>query len=95
MVSRGRVFLGLRKWCSKSSERGLNKGDKCRLLRYKGGFALCSTIHTNKVPLNYKKTLCFILSAKLWGLSERSVRNYCTQSRVEVAFLTGKTWNRW
>ena len=34
-------------------------------------------------------------AAKLWGLSEGSVRNYCTQSRVEGAFLTGKTWNRW
>lgn len=32
-------------------------------------------------------------AAKLWGLSERSVRNYCTQGRVEGAFLTGKTWN--
>ena len=32
-------------------------------------------------------------AAKLWGLSERSVRNYCAQGRVEGAFLTGKTWN--
>ena len=34
-------------------------------------------------------------AAKLWGLSERSVRNYCAQGRAEGAFLTGKTWNRW
>ena len=26
-------------------------------------------------------------------MSERSVRNYCTQGRVPGAFLTGKTWN--
>ncbi len=31
--------------------------------------------------------------AKLWGVSERSVRNYCAQGRVPGAFLTGKTWN--
>lgn len=31
--------------------------------------------------------------ARLWGVSERSVRNYCTNGRVEGAFLTGKTWN--
>ena len=28
-----------------------------------------------------------------WGVSERSVRNYCTSGRIEGAFLTGKTWN--
>lgn len=32
-------------------------------------------------------------TAKKWGLSERSVRNYCEQKRVPGAFLTGKTWN--
>lgn len=31
--------------------------------------------------------------AKLWNVSERSVRNYCAQGRVMGAFLTGKTWN--
>ena len=31
--------------------------------------------------------------AVLWGVSERSVRNYCAQGRVPGAFLTGKTWN--
>ena len=29
----------------------------------------------------------------MWGVSERSVRNYCAQGRVPGAFLTGKTWN--
>lgn len=32
-------------------------------------------------------------AAKRWGLSERSVRNYCAEGRVPGAFLTGKTWN--
>ena len=31
--------------------------------------------------------------AKKWNVSERSVRNYCTQGRVFGAFLSGKTWN--
>lgn len=31
-------------------------------------------------------------AAKKWGISERSVRNYCSQGRVEGAFLSGKTW---
>lgn len=31
--------------------------------------------------------------AKKWNMSERSVRNYCTQGRVQGAFLKGKTWN--
>jgi len=30
--------------------------------------------------------------AKKWNISERSVRNYCAQGRVNGAFLTGKTW---
>lgn len=32
-------------------------------------------------------------TARLWDVSERSVRNYCAQGRVEGAYLTGKTWN--
>lgn len=31
--------------------------------------------------------------ARKWNMSERSVRNYCTQGRIPGAFLTGKTWN--
>ncbi len=31
--------------------------------------------------------------AREWGLSERSVRNYCAKGMIEGAFLTGKTWN--
>ena len=31
--------------------------------------------------------------AKKWDVSERSVRNYCAQGRVNGAFLTGKAWN--
>ena len=32
-------------------------------------------------------------AAKKWGVSERSVRNYCAEGRIPGAFLTGKTWN--
>ena len=32
-------------------------------------------------------------TAKKWHISERSVRNYCVQGRINGAFLTGKTWN--
>ncbi|MGN0789744.1 MAG: helix-turn-helix domain-containing protein, partial [Christensenellales bacterium] len=31
--------------------------------------------------------------AKKWNVSERSVRNYCAQGKIDGAFLTGKTWN--
>ncbi len=31
--------------------------------------------------------------AKKWNVSERSVRNYCANGRVEGAFLSGKTWD--
>lgn len=30
--------------------------------------------------------------AKKWNISERSVRNYCSQNKIEGAFLVGKTW---
>lgn len=32
-------------------------------------------------------------AAERWGISERSVRNYCANGRIDGAFLTGKTWN--
>ena len=31
-------------------------------------------------------------AAKKWGVSERSVRNYCAEGRVEGATLVGKSW---
>ena len=31
-------------------------------------------------------------AAKKWGLSSRTVRNYCRQRRIPSAFLSGKTW---
>lgn len=31
--------------------------------------------------------------AEKYGVSERTVRNYCTNGKIEGAFLTGKTWN--
>lgn len=32
-------------------------------------------------------------AAEKWGVSERSVRNYCAQGRVPGAIIVGKTWN--
>ncbi len=32
-------------------------------------------------------------TAEKWGLSERSVRNYCAQGRIDGAKLIGKTWH--
>ena len=32
-------------------------------------------------------------AARKWGISERSVRNYCSEGRIKDGFLTGKTWN--
>lgn len=32
-------------------------------------------------------------AAERWGISARSVRNYCAQGRVPGAFLVGKTWS--
>ncbi|MCM1306068.1 MAG: Fic family protein [Bacteroides sp.] len=31
--------------------------------------------------------------AKVWGISERSVRNYCASGQIDGAYLVGKTWN--
>ena len=39
------------------------------------------------------KYLSVAEAAERWGLSERSVRNYCAQGRIDGAFLTGKIWN--
>lgn len=30
--------------------------------------------------------------AKLWNISERSIRNYCNKGRIPGAILSGKTW---
>ena len=31
--------------------------------------------------------------AKRLGVSDRTIRNYCSSGKLEGAFLTGKTWN--
>lgn len=31
--------------------------------------------------------------AKIWGVSERTIRNYCAQGKIQNAFLAGKNWN--
>lgn len=40
-----------------------------------------------------KKYLTSSEIAEKWGVSERSVRNYCNESRVDGAVLIGKIWN--
>lgn len=39
------------------------------------------------------KYLSVSKTAEKWGLSERTVRNYCAHGRIPGAFITGKTWN--
>ena len=38
------------------------------------------------------KYLSSLEISKIWGVSERSVRNYCASGRVIGAYLKGKTW---
>ena len=40
-----------------------------------------------------KKYLTSAQMAEKWGVSERSVRNYCNEGRVAGAVLIGKIWN--
>ena len=39
------------------------------------------------------KYLSVTAVADLWGVSERSVRNYCASGKIDGAFLTGKAKN--
>ena len=32
-------------------------------------------------------------ASEKWGITERVVRQYCSDGRIPGAFLTGKTWN--
>ena len=47
-------------------------------------------VHNQRVGENMRY-LSVNEMAKKWNISERSVRNYCAQGRVDGAFLTGKT----
>lgn len=38
------------------------------------------------------KNLSVAEISKKWDMSERSVRNYCAQGRIDGAYLIGKTW---
>ena len=42
--------------------------------------------------LSMKKYLTSNKISKIWKISERSVRDYCSKGRVVGAFLDGKTW---
>ena len=47
-----------------------------------------------KIPMTFKGWFIPIqfYIFKKWDISERSVRNYCAQNRVDGAFIAGKTW---
>ena len=32
-------------------------------------------------------------AAERWGITDRAVRKYCSEGKIDGAFLTGKTWN--
>jgi excisionase family DNA binding protein len=32
-------------------------------------------------------------ASERWGLTDRTVRNYCSEGKIPGAFMTGKTWN--
>lgn len=40
-----------------------------------------------------KEYISVIQFAEKYGISERTVRNYCAAGKIDGAFLTGKTWN--
>ena len=50
--------------------------------------------NTNNLPIDRKMEYISVIQfAEKYGISERTVRNYCAQGKIEGAFLTGKTWN--
>lgn len=51
---------------------------------------MCYTVNGDNMD---KKYLTSAEIAEKWGVSERSVRNYCNEGRVEGAVLIGKIWN--
>lgn len=44
----------------------------------------------DNLPMEYITVIQF---AEKYGISERTVRNYCASEKIKGAFLTGKTWN--
>lgn len=52
---------------------------------------ICSDFHLRLADnMKYVSVKQF---AEKYGMSERTVRNYCALGKIEGAFLTGKTWN--
>ena len=39
------------------------------------------------------KYLSVSQTAEKWGISEKTVRNYCAKNMIDGAYLKGKTWN--
>ena len=75
----------------KSGKRSIEEG-RSRKDLIVGGL-LCGILLFVASSLQQMRYLSVTEIAKKWDVSERSVRNYCAQGRVNGAFLTGKTWN--
>ena len=53
---------------------------------------ICYTITKKTTKEDTMEYLSVAKMAEKWGISERSVRNYCAQGRIAGAKLIGKTW---
>ena len=55
---------------------------------------ICSRKCSKNLPIeDIMEYISVIQFAEMHGISERTVRNYCSGGKIEGAFLTGKTWN--
>lgn len=77
---------------NKHVSKVLRSKEKRQKLAGNGNFNyICIVFNQQNLPImNYISVSEY---AKLHNVSERTVRNYCSQGKLEGAFLTGKTWN--
>ena len=72
-----------------------NTGNKNEKIRYEIVSILLIICYTTTKKTTKEATMEYASVAKIaekWGISERSVRNYCAQGRIAGAKLIGKTW---
>ena len=72
-----------------------NTGNKNEKIRYEIVSILLIICYTTTKKTTKEATMEYASVAKMaekWGISERSVRNYCAQGRIAGAKLIGKTW---
>lgn len=78
------MYLGYLKFCGFNliQEKFADNGKKSYI---------CNDFYKKNLPvMNFISVSEY---ARLHGASERTVRYYCSQGKLEGAFLTGKTWN--